>query len=363
MYNGKITSIKLNKIKYFFNDDNENIEKIVLNMGLDYIGQSIGELVSIIMKDKIKFSNPNINIYNQLIQAKKNRAFNGLIKDFNEKDNLIAYDINKCYSSILYNPIEEWILLDVNNEWEDFDGDYNNIKLGLYFIETDDNLLFKGNNIYSSSIIKKAIEEKIKFRIINVLYPDKKQSKNLFVDIIDDILKITNNDMSLYKLMINCISGMMGKNKMKYTKAHINSSLEHIFSTIDNYKKEDENINPFIKNIDDKYYLYGFSKDIKLYDINIPMYIQILDQSNIKLYDMIKKADGELIGRKVDCAIIKNPKNKLELGNKWGDYRISTIPKINNYDIINDITYTHEREVKIYNNIIDSNDYEKILSK
>ena len=363
MYNGKITSIKLNKIKYFFNDDNENIEKIVLNMGLDYIGQSIGELVSIIIKDKIKFSNPNINIYNQLIQAKKNRAFNGLIKDFNEKDNLIAYDINKCYSSILYNPIEEWILLDVNNEWEDFDGDYNNIKLGLYFIETDDNLLFKGNNIYSSSIIKKAIEEKIKFRIINVLYPDKKQSKNLFVDIIDDILKITNNEKELYKLMINFISGMLGRSKLTKTKGLINKSLEQIFITLDNYKNNDTDLKPFMTKIDNtNYYLYGYDKDIKLYENNIPMYIQILDQSNIKLYDMIKKTGGELIGRKTDCAIIKNPINNLITGNKWGDYRLSLIPKLNNYEITNNFNFIYEKDFKEYKTIKDSDEYERILN-
>ena len=363
MYNGKITSIKLNKIKYFFNDDNEKIEKIVLNMGLNYTGQSMGELISIIIKDKIKFSNPNINIYNQLIQAKKNRAFNGLIKDFNENDNLIAYDINKCYSSILYNPIEEWILLDINNEWEDFKGDYNNIKLGLYFIETDDNLLFKGNNIYSSSIIKKAIEENINFHIIKVLYPDKKQSKNLFIDIIDDILKITNNEKELYKLMINFISGLLGRSKLTNTKGLINKSLEQIFITLDNYKNNDTDLKPFMTKIDNTdYYLYGYNKDVKLYENNIPMYIQILDQSNIKLYDMIKKTGGELIGRKTDCAIIRNPKNNLINGNKWGDYRLSSIPKLNNYEITNKFNFIYERDFREYKTIKDSDEYERILN-
>jgi len=231
MYNGKITSIKLNDIKYLFSDDVEEINKIVLNMGLDYKGQSINEIIAIIIKDKINKSTPNINIYNQLLQAKKNRTFNGLIKDINDKDNLIAYDINKCYSSILYNPLEEWILLDINNDWEDWIEE-DEIKLGLYYIETDDKLLFKGNNIYSSAIVKKGIEENIKFKIKYVLYPNKSQSKNLFVDIIDEILKITNNEKELYKLMINCISGMLGKNKMTYTKANINKSLEQIYITL-----------------------------------------------------------------------------------------------------------------------------------
>ena len=361
MYDNKISSFKINDNNYIFKDDeDEKIKKIISNMGLDYTGQTMGEIISIIIKDKIKTSSPNINVYNQLLKAKKNRAFNGLIKEFNEKDNLIAYDINKCYSSILYNPIEEWILLDIDNDWEDYNYE-DEIKLGFYFIETDDNLLFKGNNIYSSSIVKKAIEENIKFRIIKALYANKTQSKNLFVDIIDDILKITDNNKDLYKLMINYISGMMGKHKRIYTKAHINNSLEHIFTTINNYKKQDNNIKSFIDIIDKDYYLYGFNKEKKLNDINIPIYIQILDQSNIKLYDMIKKVDGELMGRKVDCAIIKNPKNKLEVGEKWGDYRISSIPTINNDDILNNINYIDEKDFKLYN-IIDSDDYQRVLN-
>ena len=37
------------------------------------------------------------------------------------------------------------------------------------------------------------------------------------------------------------------------------------------------------------------------------MYIQILDQSNIKLYDMVKNMGGNLIARKVDYAVIHYP--------------------------------------------------------
>jgi hypothetical protein len=363
MYNGKITSIKLNDTKYLFNDNNEEINKIVLNMDLDYNGQSIQELTSIIIKDKINKSTPNINIFNQLLKAKKNRSFNGLIKNYNNDDNIIAYDINKCYSSILYEPLEEWILIDVNNDWVKFNND-DEIKLGLYYIETKDNSLFKGSNIYSSSIVKKAIEENINFKIKMVLYADKSQSKKLFVDIIDDIIKITNNDQSLYKLMINCISGMLGKSKSTHTKANINKSLEHIYITLNNYKNQDNEIKPFITKIEEtEYYLYGYNKDVKLYENNIAMYIQILDQSNIKLYDMIKKADGELIGRKVDCAIIRNPKNKLEIGDKWGDYRLSSIPDIKNKEMNNNNIYIEESDYYENIDIIDSDDYEKILNR
>lgn len=360
MYNGKITSLKLNDMRYLFTEESKEIKEIVEKMGLEYKGQSIQELTGLIIKDKIKTSSPNIKVYNDLLEAKKNRSFNGLVKDINKDDDLIAYDINKCYSSVMYNPLEEWILLDINDEWEDFKGDF---KLGLYYIETDDNLLFKGNNIYSLAIIEKAIKEKIDFKIIKVIYAKKTQSENLFTDIIDEILKITDNKPELYKLLINSISGMMGKNKMTYTKANINKSIRHIYITLNNYKNQDKDILPFITKIDNTdYYLYGYNKDVKIYDVNIPIYIQILDQANIKLYDMIKKVDGELIGRKVDCAIIANPKNKLECGDKWGNYRISLIPKIEHKEKNNNITYKDGKEFIEYHDINDSDKYNKILN-
>ena len=366
MYAGKITEIKINNEKHIFRNNDDIIKNIVSNMDIEYIGQSLGEIINIIIGDKIKTSSPNMNIYNQLLEAKKNRSFNGLIKNRiknnEECNNIIAYDINKCYSSIMYKPIEEWILLDVDNDWEDFIG--GEIKLGLYYIETNDNILFKGNNIYSSAIVKKGLDENLisRFNIIKVLYANKKQDKDLFIDIIDEILRISNGDKEIYKFMINYISGLLGKNKITYSKGHINKSLEQIYNTIHNYKEQDNNITPFINKIDDEYYLYGFNKDKKIYDVNIPMYIQILDQANIKLYDMIKKADGELIGRKVDCAIIKNPKNKLICGDKWGDYRISSIPNLNNYEVNNNIKYIEEEEFKLYDNIIDSNDIDNIIN-
>ena len=360
MYNGKITSLKLNDMRYLFTEESKEIKEIVEKMGLEYKGQSIQELTGLIIKDKIETSSPNIKVYNDLLEAKKNRSFNGLVKDINKDDDLIAYDINKCYSSVMYNPLEEWILLDINDEWEDFKGDF---KLGLYYIETDDNLLFKGNNIYSLAIIEKAIKEKIDFKIIKVIYAKKTQSENLFTDIIDEILKITDNKPELYKLLINSISGMMGKNKMTYTKANINKSIRHIYITLNNYKNQDKDILPFITKIDNnQYYLYGYNKDVKIYDVNIPIYIQILDQANIKLYNMIKKVDGTLVGRKVDCAIIANPKNKLECGDKWGNYRISLIPKIEHKEKNNNITYKDGKEFIEYHDINDSDKYNKILN-
>jgi hypothetical protein len=49
--------------------------------------------------------------------------------------------------------------------------------------------------------------------------------------------------------------------------------------------------------------MYGQEHTNVLSEINIPMYIQIKDFANMRLYDMIKKMGGTLAYRKVDCAI------------------------------------------------------------
>jgi len=91
-------------------------------------------------------------------------------------------DITKCYSSCLYSPSEEWIIIDYNDTWEDYDGE---LKLGAYYSTTDDTMSFKCNGYYSTAIIKKGITEGTAFTIIKQLIPTKKENKDLFSKIID----------------------------------------------------------------------------------------------------------------------------------------------------------------------------------
>tara|TARA_Y100000385_G_scaffold198527_1_gene205543 strand:- start:201 stop:1487 length:1287 start_codon:yes stop_codon:yes gene_type:complete len=63
--------------------------------------------------------------------------------------------------------------------------------------------------------------------------------------------------------------------------------------------------------------------------------VQLLDQSNIKLYDLVKKMGGLLIGRKVDCAVVYYDKKipSFKDSNKWGGSRNCSIP-----------TFTHTQQ-------------------
>ena len=71
-----------------------------------------------------------------------------------------------------------------------------------------------GNNIYSTSILKEAKAENIKFTIIEELCPrkDKEQlPKDFFKPIQAAIEKVANGNKKIEKYQINILSGFLGK--------------------------------------------------------------------------------------------------------------------------------------------------------
>jgi ATP-dependent exoDNAse (exonuclease V) alpha subunit len=111
---------------------------------------------------------------------------------------------------------------------------------------------------------------------------------------------------------------------------------------------------------DTDYFIYGFNKKMKIMETNIPIYIQILDESNIRLYDMIKTVGGEVVGLKVDCAIIKNINNTSYDNKEWGGYRMCDVPSLKNNEIYDNITFTTDGEWIDYD-YEDSDQWEDIM--
>lgn len=367
MIDRNITSFSSKNIKYIFDENTELIKNIIYNMNIEYTSQSISNILQLIIKETIEElpkSTHNPFVFNSLCIAKKNRVFTGLIDEeykhlLNHKST-IARDISKCYTSILYKPIEEWILLDFNDEWKIYkEGD--KIELGLYYIETNDTLLFKKNDIYSSSIINKAIEEDIHFTIKYKLISKNKQYKTLFKPIIKKIIEYSKGDNNIYKLIINALSGLLGRHKSIISECFINKDIDQIFNSFNNFEKT--NKQAFINKIPNTdYYLYGTDNIIYNNETNLPMYIQILDQSNIKVYDLMKemiKTGGKLIARKIDCVVVYNGNNNILNSNKWGFSRNCNIPNIDFKEKFIDKEYNFINEWIDYN-INDSDNWEDI---
>ena len=374
MLKKKLYGFKYGNNTYVSNENIDLIKKLCSNMKIEYIGQSLGGIFKIILKDVIgnetlPKSTHNNYVFNILKDAKKNRARRGAIKDLDElkdKENLKAFDLIKCYSSCMYNPTYDWIITDYNDTWEDYD---NELKLGLYYVITEDTKLFKKSGYYSTCIIDKAIKENIEFKITKQLISKEKQNKDLFKNIIDKILLYCDGDEKISKLVINLMSGMLGQSEKEGTKVKINSDIKQIFNFLDKYYQLEEGI--MINQIENTdYFIYGFNKKITMNETNIPMYIQLLDESNIKLYDMIKNIGGELVAVKVDCAIIKNPINRgsppervnnlINQTDKWGKYIECDIPIITQNEICEHIDFTADNEWRDYD-YNDSDNWEDIM--
>jgi len=344
-----LVSFNIGKNKYISNKDEKVIKDLCNNMNIKYIGQGMGTMLIEIMKEALKIeklpkSCPNPYVYKSLLTARKARARIGIIDDeyFNNTYR-IAWDINKCYSSCMNKPSEDWIKLDFNDTWDDYDGE---LKLGLYYLKTDDTTLFKKSGYYSTAIIKKAITENIHFEITKQLLPSYNESKDIFTKIIDVVLKYSNGDTDISKPIINIMSGMLGQSSSTISKnIRINNDIEQIFNFLNNYYDFAEGI--MINKIENTdYYMYGFNKEINFTETNIPMYIQVVDESNIKLYDMVKEMGGKLVAYKVDCAVVSyNHKTiKYRRDKEWGGYSSCCIPTITRKEIIDNVEFINDKE-------------------
>ena len=361
----QLVSFYIGKIKYISNKDINIIKELCVNMKIEYNGQGIGTLLIDIIKeatgeDKLPKSSFNPNVSKTLDTAVKARARIGIIDDNYKqygKSDLMAWDINKCYSACMYDPSEDWIRLDFNDTWEDYDG---NLRLGLYYIKTDDTTLFKKSGYYSTCIIKKAISEGIDFIITKQLIATHKEDKNIFTKIIDVIMKYSNEDTNISKSVINLMSGLLGQSDKTISKGvHINNDINQIFNFLNKYYHLENGI--MINKIENtNYFMYGFNQKVIFNESNMPMYIQILDESNIKLYDMIKKMGGQLVAYKVDCVVASGVNIECPNDTKWGGYRSCEVPTISNIEIINDVEFREDGEWEDYN-FNDSDEWESIM--
>lgn len=342
-----------------------------------YINQPLTTIINMIKK----ITNKNFLIgvsnkitYDLLNDAKKGRIKKGLINVNNTIDNkCFSYDINKCYSSILLNPLEDWILPTFNSLPIEYKGNQKEkIPIGLYYIYTMDKTFFNGENWYSSASLNYALKNNIDFKIKYELSNITTEPKDYFNDIIELVRKNTNEN---FKLLLNAITGNLGISKGHQSKTAITNNPEEMYS----YIKYNENIKtPIAKPLkhfineekeekETDLIIFGNKCEQRLNEISLIAYIQILDQSNIKVHQyttqLLKETKGTLIAINTDCITIKGKKINIEENKEWGALRNCENPNINNEMIIKTNNYNYKPyKWNIHENIKSSNDYNEIIN-
>ena len=370
----QLYSFKYKETTYITNENVDMVKALCANMGKEFKGQGLGTIILDIYKevyenDRMPKSVHNPEVLKILRDVKRNRPHYGYINeaeanksDFSECE---AYDLIKCYRTAMYSPLDKWLVLDFNDCWEYFDYKYyENLRTGLYYIETDDTSLFKKSNVYSNKIIEYAREVGIHFKIIYQLVPRSKDTllqEDYFRPLIDKIIEYGKGDENIAKLPINMISGLLGKSETESTKVHLNKDTNQILEWLDTYSQTDNSvIYCKLPLKDENRFLYGIKKQFKSMETNIPMYIQILDHSNILLHKMCHNINGELVARKSDCAIFRNVKNEVQTSDEWGGIRKCELPTIHKEEVCEEYVMNIDEEWNEHE-IGDSNEWERIM--
>lgn len=341
-----------------------------------YINQPLTTIINMIKKITNKNFLAGVSnkiTYNLLNDAKKGRIKKGLI-DINNSidDKCYSYDINKCYSSILLNPIEPWIIPTFNSLPIKYTGNKSNVPIGLYYIITMDNTFFNGDNWYSSASINYAIKNNIDFKIKYELSNIKTKSQDYFNDVIELVRLNTNGD---FKLLLNAITGNLGISQGHQSKTAITNNPDEMYA----YIKYNENIkipivkplNKFINEANEEtktdLLIFGNKCEQRLNEIALIAYIQILDQSNIKVHQystqLLKETNGKLIAINTDCITIKGKQANIKENDEWGSLRTCDNPNVLNQMTIkpNDYILMPDKW-NIHENIKSSSDYNEIIN-
>jgi hypothetical protein len=345
---GHITSMKIGDKHVFTAPVERDILDYLEKQGEDYKGQ---HYINILMEkweehygyklsenELISHMNPIVcDLMNE--ENVKNRVHFGAtmeLEDIEQKiddGQIVGADIIKDYSSIIDNPMDNWLVYELTDEIDRYNG---KLQTGLYFVVTDDLTILHKTNWYSNTIIQYALSEGIELQIIRQYIPTKQENnKDYFKKFIDYISEQCG--MKLTKNILNSITGMLGKTKQSSYKMSITSDMNEVWAELeDNIDRIDDFKLNRVGEDDKMIYIYGFKSNKNIYTNNLPMYIQILDQSNIKLHKLAKQMGGEMLFRKTDAVMMYMGKNVIEFDKtkreNWGKQTIMEKDELKKYD-------------------------------
>ena len=316
-----LNSFILEDTKYIFIDTGEdksnNAKKYCELNDIEYNGQTLVSIGKNLLEENITLKSKCNYLVNDILLTDKVkfRTHLGFMNDYTMLDineECKAYDISKCYSKCITDPFENFITFNYNSIPLEYKG--GKIVLGLYYVETNDTTLFHLNNIYSTSIVKYGINEGIiKPQNIKWYIPaSRKHKKTTFLELFDTYSKNCKGEVGINKLLNNLTTGLLGGNKFRKTQFSCSLDLNDAFNYITDYQDNKCFLRQY-KEVS----VFGHKIERDLEEHNIPIYIQILDDSNIRLYELMKEATNNkienVIYRKTDCVVVQEPNKNIQL--------------------------------------------------
>lgn len=271
----------------------------------------------------------NQDVYDQLTShSGKKGPFCFTFDTPNNDYSFRAYDINKCYTNSLLNPFFEWNVLDALCQIEQYDNKGFS-RAGYYYVKTNNYFPMKIDGWYSNGFLKWAKKEKINFEIKYQIICEKTLPKSYFKNFGDVITKLSD-----FKLLSNGLIGMFGKDHSNKSTSKLTTDLNQATlafwsdnPTFTGEKKTDSNV--FIrthKTKTKKIYEIETIKEALWLENNVPIYINIIENSYIQIYNLWKKTQGRLLRIETDCVIVDGG-NRVPLSSDIGGYKDITEEK------------------------------------
>jgi hypothetical protein len=376
--NHQLQNFHIGNTLYSTTPYNEDVKTFCELKGIPYQGQNILSFLPEYM-DKLPSTFMNDEIANALLRdGVKHRTHYG---KFNEGDinansdvngEIISGDINKCYRHIMENPMDNFMTFDFTSQIEC--SKFHN-EFGLYYVTTDDMSILHGSNWYSNKILQMAVNHHIPFDA-KYFIKGIRQNKNILKKIIDEIKDVFSKPLT--KLLINSISGMLGKTHSKSYVLQVDNDINRVWESIPtniddffieqkvmkhNTEKRQGIRTESTPSKEEKIlYLYGQKSKKTLLKNNLPMYIQILDWSNMLLAKYILELGGyeHLLYRKTDAFIMRNIGIKPNFTDEIGGYSQNSIPIFLKETSVRHVDYIYEPTTWNTIDIKNSDDYEKI---
>jgi hypothetical protein len=203
-------------------------------------------------------------------------------------------DVNKCRRNLLYYSKFEFPVFSVMDSVSEFK-ETNTIKVGSYYVETENTFPFRGCGWYSHAAVIMGLSENLitKADIKFKLKASKKLPNNHFQNNIDKLLDAFSCEPDIQKLACNAYIGLMGKMTQeissteftlcKYEAANFLSDSDTQFVQSHAIGEDDSN-----KYQDLTLYQSRRRKKIVMENTMYPVYAQILQMEAFELYFMEK---------------------------------------------------------------------------
>lgn len=256
---------------------------------------------------------------------------------------LIGWDIAKCHSACAYAPRAPWYVYQNNDTPEPFDGDFR--KQGFYWVETEDYTLFNGSNWYHTPMLVMASSRGIEFTVTRQWRPSRTEDPALLRPFLDEVVRVAGGPSDEHaKKLINNFVGCLGRTEQHRTITSLNCSYDSAANWLLKHGvREGASTGSFsIDNVDvpgvGMCYLLAVRKTTPLMSTCLPMYLQILDNTMMRLYEMVESAGGlvddALAYRKTDMAVVlptvaptMRVLDAAAATHGWGTYRPCALPE------------------------------------